>query len=119
MLIYNLKRWIYNHFFVLLVNVDWFKQTGLSFILFYFFEVSMLPNRRNAKPWLETLQKNYTSFFFVFFYKSILSVSFLQSKLGPECTFVPNIFAFLKISIDSIGSSCLCSQCMCAMAVPS
>lgn len=36
MLIYNLKRWIYNHFFVLLVNVDWFKQTGLSFILFYF-----------------------------------------------------------------------------------
>lgn len=79
----------------------------------------MLPNRGNAKPWLETLQKNYTSFFFYFFYKSILSVSFLQSKSEPECTFVPNIFAFLKISIDSIGSSCLCSQCMCAMAVPS
>lgn len=82
----------------------------------------MLPNRRNAKPWLETLQKNYMFFFLFFlfcFNKSILSVSFLQSKSGPECTFVPNIFAFLKISIDSIGSSCLCSQCMCAMAVPS
>lgn len=30
----------------------------------------MLQNRGNAKPWLETLQKNYTSFFlfFLFFF---------------------------------------------------